>query len=271
MKSKSVINTTLGLFLLLATAANLSSGSRAFAGQTFDRTYKSYDALLKKYVKNGAVDYAGLKKEKALTDFMEEVRVLGKDEFKTWPEQERLVFWINLYNAATLDLVARNYPVKSIKNIVSYNAGQAEWKAGSTPWDIVFIRLFKDKITLNNIEHKILRKEFKEPRIHFAIVCASIGCPPLRAEAFVASKIDRQLTEQAKTFLADKSKNSFDGAAKKAAISNIFNWFSGDFEAEAGSVQKFLAKYADPAFKSDLEAEKFSISYTDYDWNLNKQ
>jgi hypothetical protein len=237
----------------------------------FDKSYKAFDALLGKYVKSGKVDYAGLKTEKSLGQFMEDVRALDKEEFKKWPEAERLVFWINLYNAATLDLVARNYPVKSIKNIVSYDSGQADWKAGSTPWDIVFIRIFKDKITLNNIEHKILRKEFKEPRIHFAIVCASIGCPPLRGEAFVASKIDKQLTEQARQFLADKSKNSFDGAAKKASVSKIFDWFSGDFEAEAGSVQKFLAKYADPAFKNDLAADKFSISYTDYDWNLNKQ
>ena len=170
-------------------------------------------------------------------------------------------FLINLYNAATLKLVTDNYPVKSIKDIGS---------VFKSPWKQKVVRLFSEKVTLDYIEHDLLRPTFNDPRVHFAVNCASIGCPSLRAEAFQASKLDAQLNEQGRLFLRDKSKNRLDAKNKTLFLSSIFDWFKDDFTAKSGTVEKFVAPYFPEGERKVILQSRLKMKNTDYDWNLNK-
>ena len=153
-----------------------------------------------------------------------------------------------------------HYPVKRIKDIGSFLTG---------PWDQPVVKLFGDTITLNTVEHKILRQNYAEPRIHFALVCAAKGCPPLRGEVYVATRLNEQLDDQAKQFLATPDKNHMDVASQTVYLSPIFKWYGVDFEKKSGSVLAALKPYW-PA-KPVVGYEDFKIRYTDYDWSLNEQ
>ncbi|MCK5368247.1 MAG: DUF547 domain-containing protein, partial [Cyclobacteriaceae bacterium] len=168
-------------------------------------------------------------------------------------------YWINAYNAFTVKLIIDHYPLESIKDIGS--AIQIPFV--NSPWDIKFIEINGKKLDLNNIEHSILRKKFDEPRIHFAINCASFSCPKLRREAYVANNLDVQLEKQAIQFINDLERNSISGS--HAEVSKIFSWFKGDFTKE-GSLVDFLNQY------SNTEIGKESkISYMNYNWALNEK
>jgi hypothetical protein len=175
----------------------------------------------------------------------------------SWDKNDQLAFWINAYNAFTVKLIVKNYPVKSIKEL-----GGAIYKV-NTPWDIKFITIGDQVYDLNNIEHGIIRKDFAEPRIHFAVNCASVSCPPLRNEAYVGSKLDAQLNDQATKFINDGKNNIITN--KEASLSKLFTWFQGDFEVYGASVRDFINKYA----KTKI-TKKTKISFLDYDWNLNE-
>jgi hypothetical protein len=135
---------------------------------------------------------------------------------KEWSESAQLAYWINVYNAFTIKLIIDHYPVESIKDIGS----KIQVPFINSPWDIKLIEIEGKKYDLNNVEHSILRKDFEEPRIHFAIVCASFSCPKLRREAFTAEKLEEQLQEQAVDFINDPAKNSI--SKNKAEVSKIF-------------------------------------------------
>ncbi|MEW6146240.1 MAG: DUF547 domain-containing protein [Thermodesulfobacteriota bacterium] len=180
---------------------------------------------------------------------------MTRREFEGWTRDEQLAFLINVYNAETLDLVIQNYPVKSIKEIGS---------GGKGPWEEPVVELFGETITLNALENGIIRKNFKEPKIHFALVCAAMGCPPLSGETYVAARLDSQLEAQTKKFLADTEKNSVDRINKTIRLSPIFEWYAADFESGAGSVPGFLKEYY-----GDITNGQYIIVYTDYDWSLN--
>ncbi|WP_179337073.1 DUF547 domain-containing protein [Winogradskyella ludwigii] len=204
--------------------------------------------LLQKFVSaNGNVDYKGLKGDyKTLQSYIELLKTnQPKDD---WTKNDKLAYWINAYNALTIDLILRNYPTKSIKDI-------------KDPWDQRLWKLGDNWQNLNDIEHKILRS-MDEPRIHFAIVCASISCPKLQNTAFTASKLEDQLTNATKEFLADTTKNEL--SEEQIKISRIFKWFKKDFETN-GSLIDFLNQYSD--VKISNSAKK---SFKDYDWNLNE-
>ena len=152
----------------------MTENGTSFAAKTwtFDQSHSRFDRVLKKFVKDGLVDYAGLKANPGeLRRYLDELSTPSEMDFGRWMEKEQLAFLINLYNATTLRLIVDHYPVKSIKDIGNL------WKG---PWDQPVVRLFGRKVTLNTIEHDILRKNYEEPRIHFALVCAARGCPPLR-------------------------------------------------------------------------------------------
>lgn len=204
--------------------------------------------LLQKFVSaNGNVNYKGLKGDyKTLQSYIELLKTnQPKDD---WTKNDKLAYWINAYNALTIDLILRNYPTKSIKDI-------------KDPWDQRLWKLGDTWQNLNDIEHKILRS-MDEPRIHFAIVCASISCPKLQNTAFTASKLEDQLTNATKEFLADTTKNEL--SEEQIKISRIFKWFKKDFETN-GSLIDFLNQYSD--VKISNSAKK---SFKDYDWNLNE-
>jgi len=222
----------------------------------FDSSYSLYGTVLSRYVKNGLVDYTGLKSEPGgLGLFLESAERVSKRDFKDWSREERLAFLINVYNARTLRLVIDNYPVKSIKDIGS---------GGKDPWDEPVVKLFGETISLNELENGLIRKGFEEPRIHFALVCAAVGCPPLLDKPYVGDRLDAQLEAQTKKFLSDTWKNSFDERSMTLRLSPIFEWYAADFEAEAGSVPGFLIKYY-----TGLPTDGFIIVYTEYDWSLN--
>ena len=233
----------------------------------FDHNHTALDRVLKQHVADGWVGYAALKAApQPLDAYLATLAAVPEAEFKTWPEKERLAFLINLYNAATLKLIVDHYPVASIKKIGGFfNFGGL----GDGPWAQKVVRLFGRVTTLDYVEHEIIRKEYGEARVHFALVCAARGCPPLRAEAWTADRLEAQLDEQGKIFLGQTAKNRVEAKARTLYLSPIFKWFAGDFEAASGSVEKFVTPFLPEAARTALTAGGFKISYTDYDWSLN--
>ena len=179
--------------------------------------------------------------------------------FSNWPEKQRLTYLINLYNAATIKLITDNYPVKSIRDIN---------KEGQGPWELEVVNLFGKKSSLNSLEHEIIRKNYNEPRVHFALVCAALGCPKLPGEAFTFPKLEEQLAERTKLYLSDKNINYIDENNKVVYLSSIFNWFAGDFIKTNGSVSAFVKEYL-PADESKIINLDYSLKFTEYDWKLN--
>jgi hypothetical protein len=232
------------------------------ADSAFDQSHQQLDRVLKRFVKDGRVNYSALQKDsKALHEYLGQVAAVSENEFKRWTQSQQLALLINLYNAATLDLIVQHYPISSIKKIGSFFKG---------PWDQPVVRLFGQTITLNRLEHEILRKKYKEPRIHFAIVCAALGCPPLRSEAYTPDRLNEQLIDQARIFLGNKQKNRVDIEKRVTYLSPIFKWFSEDFEKQSGSVLKFVALFYLAGVQEELKKGGFKIRYTDYDWSLNE-
>ncbi len=245
-----------GLFMV--TAASCQRFDR-ITSQSKPTSHKAWDDLLKQYVTpEGNVNYKGF-----LADSLQLNQYLAQlsEGFPTeanWAEPQRLAYWINAYNAFTIQLIIRNYPVESIKDI----GPSLAIPFVNSVWDAAFIQIEGQLLTLNDIEHRILRKEFEEPRIHFAINCASKSCPPLRNEAYTADKLEKQLQEQAVQFINDAQWNQL--SSTEVSVSKIFSWFKGDFTTE-GTLIDFLNRYAAITIRPDAP-----INYLPYDWNLNE-
>ena len=206
-----------------------------------------FNDLLKKHVSNtGNVSYHGFKNDSNI--LQRYIELLKTHQPKdSWTKTDKLAYWINTYNALTIDLILKNFGTKSIKDI-------------NDPWEQRLWQFGDKWLNLNDIEHEILRK-MDEPRIHFAIVCASISCPKLQNEAFTSSRLEGQLNLATKEFLSDTSKNKLSEDTIK--ISKIFKWFKKDFE-KSGSLIDFLNRYSD--VKISVRAKR---SYSDYNWGLN--
>ncbi len=210
-----------------------------------------YNQILTNFVSSsGNVNYAGIKTNRTMlsqaTKHFEE-----NPPQSSWSSNQKLAFWINAYNLYTIELVVDNYPVASIKDI-----------NGGKPWDKKFINLDGRTLSLNDIENNIIRKDFNEPRIHFAVNCASISCPKLLNKAYTSGNLNTLLESQTKRFINDNAMNAI--SEKSAQISNIFDWYKVDF-TKNGSVIDFLNKYVNTTINSDAK-----ITYKDYNWNLNK-
>ncbi len=210
--------------------------------------HKSWDNLLRKFVDSeGNVDYRAFKNEEDVLDqYLEDLSVKAPSD--TAPREEVLVYYINLYNAATVKLILLNYPVGSIKEIKS-------------PWDKKWIKVGEKIISLGNIEHKILRK-LDEPRIHFAINCASYSCPKLINMAFTITNLEQLLEQASKEFVNDKKRNRV--GAESAEISEIFKWYKSDF-TQKGSLTDYINQYSDVHIKEGVR-----LKYIQYDWSLNE-
>lgn len=234
--------------------------SAGFA-QTKAPSHEIFDKLLKKNVTaDGKVNYkAFIKDSVELTKYLRLISATPPDE-RTWSRYEQMAYWINAYNAYTIKLIIKYYPIKSIKDIGS----SIQIPFVNTPWDIKFIMIGKEKMDLNNIEHGNLRKKFDDPRVHMALVCASKSCPILLNEAYDAKRLDDQFAKQTKAFLADSFRNKM--SADKPQLSMIFKWYGMDFNKNGGSVRDFINKYSDVKIKPDAK-----ISHVDYDWGLNEQ
>ena len=206
-----------------------------------------FDRLLKNYVSAaGVVDYAGLKKEEGKLD--EYLSILEEAVPETsWNRNQKLAFWINAYNAFTLKLILKNYPVKSIMDL---HDGKA--------WDVKWIKIGDQNLTLNDIEHKIIRPQFNDPRIHFAVNCAAKSCPPLLNAAYTDKELDNQLESQTSKFINNTKYNTI--GKNTIEVSQIFNWYASDF----GDIATYVKRYAKTNVKSNAE-----VKYIDYDWALN--
>jgi len=228
--------------------ANGSAGSNVDNG--------IYASLLKKHVANGRVDYKGFKTDEVQLDrYLRQLSQIDPDQLDR-PDQ--MAFYINLYNAATIKLILTAYPgIQSIKDLGSLF---------QSPWKKKFINLNGRTITLDHIEHDILRPRFKDPRVHFAINCASQSCPPLLDEPYTGSTLDAQLNMVTANFINNPHSTYIKGDT--LYISSIFKWFSEDF---GDDVKGFVSKYARGDLKKQLDARATSlkIKYLDYDWSLN--
>ena len=240
-------------FLLVPTACEVKPVNSDSRPVSHDR----WTQLLQKHLTDeGWVDYRGFQEDSI--EFQAYLDLLRKHHpnEEHWTKSERLAYWINAYNAFTVELVAGHYPVESIKDI----------KRGipfiNTVWDLKFIEIEGHKYDLNNIEHGIIRDRFEEPRIHFAVNCASRSCPKLLREAFTADKLDQQLNRAAREFLREPLRNKFH-SADHASISKLFSWYSGDF-TEHMSLIEYLNRYAPVKLNEDAE-----IEYLEYDWTIN--
>ena len=226
-------------------------------GPTFD--HSTLDALLGKHVsEHGWVDYDGLKKDAAKLDAY--LAALAKAPFAELGRDEKLALLINAYNACTLRLILDYYPIDSIKKIPDAKRWKHErWNLGGNTW------------SLNQIEHEQIRPKFKEPRIHFALVCAAVGCPKLRNEAFTAKRLDEQLEEQTRYIHGHDRWFRFDGDRNTVYLTKLYDWYGSDFKQVHGSVLKFASRYV-PDLKQALDAgRKPKTRWLDYDWALNSK
>ena len=267
---------SLGLFVLIAAvlagaalwASRARADDRDGAADTcavFDQEHSAWTVLLRRYVRDDVVGYAGWKRsgEGDLDAYLESLQSVCRGHYDTWSRTQKLAFWINAYNAYTVRLILNRHPLKSIRDIGLLPG--APFRQDFIPME----KLRGGTISLNDIENEILRKELREPRIHFAIVCASKSCPALRSGAYRAAALDRQLDDAARGFLRDTSKNRFDAAARTLWLSSIFDWFDEDFERAAGSVQAFVARYADEPTARAIQDGRVRVQFLDYDWSLN--
>lgn len=218
--------------------------------------HSEWSKLLHKHVSlNGNVDYKGILNNRlALEDYLNTLSTNPPNP--SLSKNEKLAYWINAYNAFTVKLIIDHYPLNSIKDISD------GLPMINSPWDIKFFKIGGVDFDLNTIEHEILRKQFDEPRIHFAINCASFSCPKLRNEAFEAKNLENQLQDQASDFINDSTKNQITDTAIN--VSSIFKWFKSDF-TKNGSLHEYLRLY-----NSKIDP-KNNIVFGEYDWMLNEE
>lgn len=240
-----------------------ATAGTATACAKVDTEHADWSALLARRVTDdGRVDYAGLAREDlaALDRYLAMLSGACAEDYARWSRADKIAFWVNTYNAFTVRLILDHYPLRSIRNI--------GWLPGAA-FRKVFIPmpgLRGGHIALDDIEHQVLRAQFAEPRIHFALVCAAQSCPPLRKEAYRGAVLDQQLDDQGRRFLGDIDKNRVDSTARTLSLSPIFKWFRPDFESD-GSLASFVAPYLD---LDPAEAANFAIEFLDYDWSLNE-
>ncbi len=247
------------------------SGNIANVTTTF--SYQDYEKVLKTYVNSqGLVDYENLQANRnTLDEFNQALGAISPNVYNSWSETEKIAFLINAYNSFTLQSIIDQNPLKkSIRNIPGV-------------WKIRKFKLAGESQTLDNIEHDILRKKFNEPRIHAALVCAAISCPPLRNEPYLPEKIDSQLEDQVNKFLASPHGLRIERDNNRVYISSIFKWFGEDWlttysvenkfsgNKKEKAVLNFISQHLSPSEREYLEKGQYKISYLDYDWSLNKQ
>ncbi|MCZ6675232.1 MAG: DUF547 domain-containing protein [Verrucomicrobia bacterium] len=251
---------------------------------TFDHSHAAWDQVVKTHVRGSLVDYRALSADATILDgYLEQLNSVPRSQVDAWSREEQLAFWINAYNAFTVKAILNHYPIESWtfkglfvpRNSIIQISGvwkKLEWKVAG------------QSLTLDHIEHGLIRPNFKEPRIHFSIVCASIGCPNLRPEAFTAEKLETQLDEQTRSHLLNVEKGiKLDFEKEKVCVSQLFSWFWEDFVVEppagfqvSGRSDKtraalyFISHYfKDSRVRDLLKAETTDFDYLSYDWSLN--
>lgn len=251
----------------------MSALMTATAASAFDHTYANYDRLLARHVHwtatghTSVVDYDGLKRQRAELDAgLRSFSAVDRGGFERWNRSERMAFLINAYNGFTLQLILSRYPdLQSIRDLGSLLR---------SPWKQPFFTLFGAPRTLDWIEHDTLRPQYRDARVHFAVNCASLGCPALRPEAYVAVRLDAQLDDQQRRFLTDRARNRFNAAAGVLHLSQIFKWYGDDFAAADETLEGWLARHAELLADSEADRQRlrrgdYRIEHLSYDWMLN--
>jgi hypothetical protein len=261
---------------LMAAMSGASGATGTTAGVPAPE-YDTYRAALMAFVDaRGLVDYASLKNQRGdLDDFIIYLEHLDPKTCAKWSENERLALWINAYNALTLRAIIDNYPIHPATPNGAYPKNSIRQIHGV--WDFNRVNVMGQSITLGYIETKILRHDFHDPRIHVALVCAAVSCPILRNEPYEGAKLDAQLDDQARRFLADPRQFRIDRATKDVRVSEIFRWYAEDF-APANAADKpraglvaFVSKYGSTEARSYIATDEYRITYAPYDWTLNEQ
>lgn len=229
--------------------------------------HKDWDELLKTYTSPVGpvtkVDYKEWKKHpEKLNRYLASLSEIKKRQFESWNKNQQLAFLYNAYNAFTIKLILDHYPIASIKKIGGWF---------SSPWKISFFSLLGEKTNLDTIEHQMVRKNYHEPRSHFALNCASIGCPQLRGEAYLPTKLEPQLQEQALLFLNDSSRNFVDLKNNKLKLSKIFDWFKIDFGGSDKDVILFVAPYIHILKPPPQDLDFWKLDFFEYNWALNEK
>ena len=236
----------------------------------FDQTFRAYQDLLTQFVRDGKVDYAALSAGRSVLDRTVEAmgRVSQADEM-AWPRGERIAFWINAYNVFTLRSIVDHYPIRS--SILTFHPRNSIRQIDGV-WTAQHWAAAGRSVTLDHIEHEIIRPTFRDPRVHFALNCASKSCPPLRSEPYVGRNIDAQLDDAARRFLA--STHGIRVSGDRLIVSSLFKWYGDDFAIEDrglkgdAAIRAFVERYGPPAAVLAAQASA-SIRFLPYDWSLN--
>lgn len=228
-----------------------------------------FSEILSDVIHEGLVDYKCLVNDNRFGQYIDQLKNTDPESIKN--RNDLLAFWTNAYNAFTLKIIVDNYPVESINDL--HDGGLIIGQVlGTTIWHHEFIEIANKTYSLNNIEHDIIRKDFDEPRIHFALVCAAVSCPPLRYEAYEGYKLNEQLDDQSKRFLRNELKNQFDVEAKTARLSKILDWYDDDFGSSDEEILIYLSHFLKDDIRRILKdtADDWDIEYNSYDWSLNE-
>lgn len=232
----------------------------------------------------GLVDYQGLKENRQdLDDFLLALNKLAPETLQSWTDEEKISFWIDVYNALTLKVILDHYPIKS-SFLKSFKYPKNSIRQIAGVWDKITFPVMSEKMTLDQIEHQILRRQFQEPRIHMALVCAALSCPPLRQEPYEGEKLSEQLDDQTRRFVSNPEAFSIDREKNRVYLSSIFKWYGEDFigvyEPNSGyaglnrkerAVLSFISIYLAEDDQKYLKEGSFKVKYLDYDWTLNEK
>jgi hypothetical protein len=257
------------------------------SAQSFDHT--TFDTVLARFAQDGRVDYAALKDGREVLDrYLDQLAAVGADEFDAWPEGEQIAYMINAYNAYALESIIDHYPIRGsgfFKKLTrpkrfGFPANSVRHIDGV--FDGIKHKVAGREMTLDDIEHGTLRVRYNEPRIHFALVCAAVSCPPLREQAYRGDRLDEQLDEQGRAFLNDPRLNRFEIERGRVYLSKVFDWFGDDFRGFAteggyqgdeklNGVLTFASRYLLDRVVEFLETGEYEIDFLSYDWTLNDQ
>jgi hypothetical protein len=258
----SIINATSTLLkysLLLLVLLLMTS----IANADIDHEHALYTKVLNEYVTEGRVDYKQLHKNADdLFEYLDQLATVSQAEFDTWDKARRKAFLINLYNAQTLKIVVENHPVRNIRMLGIPFLG---------PWSLAGTKAFGKRISLDHIEHGLLRSSrYGDPRIHFALVCAAKSCPPLRNEAYVATRLDEQLDDQGRYFMTETKKNRIDKKNKVLHLTSIMSFYRGDFPSGDEGLAQFVWPFFDARLTAGENPSAYRIRFTHYDWSINQ-
>ena len=278
----NILRKILLIFPLFFLFISLEMGARE-ADEKF--SYEKYYKLLKTYVdEKGKVNYRELKEnKKEMQVFLDKLEKLEPENYQTWSDEEKISLWINAYNALTLKAILDHYPLKE-SSFRTRKYPRNSIRQISGVWDKIKFPVMGKKITLDHIEHKILRKEFKEARIHMALVCAARGCPPLRQEPYKAEMLNDQFDDQTRRFLSEQNNFLIDKKQRLVYLSSLFKWYGKDFigsyeptigfkrhKRHVRAALHFISLYLQEEDRKFLEEASYSIKYLNYDWTLNVQ